>query len=247
MNTTEKKAFDPLVCFTFFGSWARTINKIEEQMGVEAAYTMYVAIAEYSMYATDPDFSDYPLLSILWPTIEREVDSSVNNRKRGFAKDEYDEKRQAIIQARINNPDASIRKIAAMTGSSKSTVERTLRECAAELSAALSNDVCSADNNTCNDSTVESAFDSLIDGAINCINGSDFNSGVDSATDNGNDSDSMGRDTGQIEETMSMEEEYEALLMEEAEELVSKHGLSLDEALAFLRSQQEEFEDELPF
>lgn len=129
-----KKAFDPTVCFMFFGSWLKTIEKLEtEQDKKSIAYSLFKAIAEYSMYEIDPDFSDHPTLNAFWEMFEKEIDLSVANRQRGFAKDEMNEKYKTIIQAVVDNPDMSLRDIGALTGTDKEMVRRVKKKYAKEI------------------------------------------------------------------------------------------------------------------
>lgn len=132
-----KIAFDSTVCFTFFGSWVETIEEVKKYLGESAAFCLYSAIADYSMYGVEPDFSQYPFLNAVWRTVEREIDLSLDNRKRGFAKDTSNEKYQAIIDAVIENPGASLRAIGEMTGTNKNMVDLVKRKFRTEIEAAI--------------------------------------------------------------------------------------------------------------
>ena len=133
----SKKAFDSTVCFTFFRTWVESIQDVKDYMGETAAFCLYSAIADYSMYDIEPDFSEYPFLRAVWRTIEREIDSSIDNRKRGFAKDASNEKYQAIIDAIVENPDLSLRKIGELTGTSKNMVDLVRKKYRSEIEAAI--------------------------------------------------------------------------------------------------------------
>ena len=162
-----KKVFDSTVCFTFFGSWVETIEEVNNCLGESAAFFLYSAIANYSMYGVDPDFSQYPLLRAVWRVVEREIDLSLNSRKRGFAKDTSNEKYQTIIEAIIANPSASLRAIGEMTGTSKDMVNLVKKKFRAEIEAAIA----AKDGTAVN--VVDSVNDSVIDTVSEDVNDSD--------------------------------------------------------------------------
>ena len=139
-NQENKKAFDPTVCFMFFGSWLKVIEALEtEQDRNSAAYSLFKAIAEYSMYDTEPDFSEHPTLKAFWGMFEKEIDISVTRRKSGFAQDEMNEKYQSIITAIANHPNASLRVIADLTNTNKDMVSRVKRKHRKEIEEAIEN------------------------------------------------------------------------------------------------------------
>jgi len=141
LSTENKKAFDPTTCFTFYGSWLKAIEKLEtEQDRNSIAYKIFKAIANYSMYDEEPDF-DNPVLTALWLVLEREIDSSVQKRKQGFAKDMINDNYQKIIQAVIDNPSASLRDIGTMTGTNKNMVDRVKKKYKTQIDEAISDRV----------------------------------------------------------------------------------------------------------
>lgn len=135
--SVDTRSFDPTVGFMFFGSWIKAIESVKSSMGDSAALALFSAIAEYSMYDIEPNFPEYPILNAVWATMEREIDLSIGNRKRWFSKDALNEKHQAIMEAVVANPEASIRKIAAITGTDKNMVDRVKRKYTAEIEAAI--------------------------------------------------------------------------------------------------------------
>lgn len=137
MVGNEKKAFDPTVSFMFFGSWVKTIEAVRKSLGESAAFYLYSAIANYSMYDIEPVFSDFPILEAVWITVEREIDISINNRKRGFVQDGLNEKYQKIIFAIVNNPSASLREIGEMTGTDKNMVDRVKKKYSVDIDNAI--------------------------------------------------------------------------------------------------------------
>lgn len=120
----NKKNFDPTTCFTFFGSWLKSIEKLNNE---HDEYLLFKAIAYYSMYDEEPEFEDSSILSALWALIEREIDISINRRKANFDNDELNEKRQKIIEALIQHPELSYREIGVLTGTNKDMVSRVKR------------------------------------------------------------------------------------------------------------------------
>lgn len=124
----EKKEFDPTMSFSFFGSWLETLERLRESQGVEAAYNLFISIANYSMYYDTPNFEDGSVAPIFWPVIQREIDLSLKRRGANFFSEEAEKRRQQVIAAYSENPSLTIRDIAEMTGMSKSTVGRILKK-----------------------------------------------------------------------------------------------------------------------
>ena len=166
---TEKKAFDSSVSFMFFGTWVKAIEEVKKSLGESAAFCLYSAIANYSMYDIEPDFSDYPMLNIVLATVENHIDQSVAHRKRGFAKDEFNENYQAIKAALIANPGASLREIASLVGVDKNMVDRVKKKYSSDIEAAISargnvasNDPISSDSPNTSSYAPNSSSDSSI-------------------------------------------------------------------------------------
>ena len=107
----------------------KSIERLEsdEDRG-SMAYRLFKGIAEYSMYDIEPDFSDNIALEAVWELMEREIDTSVGNRQRGFANDMMNEKYQSVIEAIVNNPTASLREIGELTGTNKDMVRRVRKK-----------------------------------------------------------------------------------------------------------------------
>lgn len=129
-NSKEKKAFDSTVCFTFYGSWVEAITDLETGADSDsAAYQLFKAIADYSMYGEEPDFSpENKTLKAIWRVISNEIDNSLDRRKKGFADEGPNEKQIAVIDACVNHPSTSCREIADALGLSKDFVWRTQRK-----------------------------------------------------------------------------------------------------------------------
>ena len=176
MTENKRKAFDPTNSFTFFGSWVRAIEAAEK-ISVETAYRFFKAIAHYSMYDETPDFEDNPVLSMTWNLIEKEIDNSVDRRKRNFDKDTFNEDYQKIIDAVAKHPNCSLRDIADITGTSKDMVSRVKKKYSKEIKARQdeisdsgsdnSSDYCT---DTYDDYYVDSDSDNCSDNNSDCDN-----------------------------------------------------------------------------
>ena len=188
-----RKAFDPTVKFSFFGSWVTSIESLE-RADIQTAYRFFKAIAHYAMYEEEPDFSDDPILYAVWATVEREIDLSVNRQKVWFAKDGLKDNYKAIKAAIISNPGASLRAIADMTGTDKNMVSRVKKKYEAELAAAIS------------DKDLDSGMETVKDSVSVPVSNNNTDSDCVNDIDNVNDNDSTGRDrTGQTGQMSSAE------------------------------------------
>lgn len=140
---TNRKPFDSTVCYTFFGSWLSVIEKLEtEEDEKSVSYRLFKAISYYSLFGAEPDFSDLdeicrPYTEGIWIAFSRDIENSMNRRKRGFAKEQTTELQEAIITQSINTPDASLREIASVVGCSRSTVERTQKKYAQRIKTGI--------------------------------------------------------------------------------------------------------------
>lgn len=124
----RKKAFDATVCFSFFGTWMEAIETYETEADANSnAYSLFKAIAYYSMYGIEPEFENTGLNAI-WQILSREIDNSVNRRKCRFGKEEVTAREQAVLDAWKASPHASVRKIAEATGIHRSSIERIKRK-----------------------------------------------------------------------------------------------------------------------
>lgn len=124
----QAKTFDPTVCFMFFGNWMDSISILETEADRNSpAYMLFKAIADYSMYRKEPDFSQ-PVnraIQLLWPILSQQIDESIKNRKRGFGNDGITPTQEKILDAYKKNPRASMREIARQAEVSTNTVNRT--------------------------------------------------------------------------------------------------------------------------
>ena len=99
MNNEKKKTFDRGECFTFFGKWYEMIKNLEETFGTnEQAYRLFTAIAEYSLYQIQPEFTDeFKFLQAMWPVFEEQIDSSIANRSKHFESENRKEKASFVL------------------------------------------------------------------------------------------------------------------------------------------------------
>lgn len=186
MAENKRKIFDPTNSFTFFGSWVNAIEKAEK-VSIETAYRFFKAICYYSMYDETPDFEDNPLLSMSWEVIEKEIDHSVNRRKRNFDKDTINEDYQKIINAIVEHPNSSLREIADITGTSKDMVSRVKKKYSKEIQ-----DRQSKANEECTDDS-----DCDVDGYT--VNDIDSDTNSDTVNDSDTDSDTMRQDSATVD------------------------------------------------
>ena len=203
MTENKRKAFDPTNSFTFFGSWVRAIEAAEK-ISVETAYRFFKAIAHYSMYDETSDFEDNPVLSMTWNLIEKEIDNSVDRRKRNFDKDTFNEDYQKIIDAVAKHPNCSLREIADFTGTSKDMVSRVKKKFSKEIKAKQdeisdsgNDDSSDCYNGTYDDCCVDSDSDNCVDNNSDCDN--DCYTVTDYDTDNYTDTDTMRQDSATVD------------------------------------------------
>lgn len=124
----KRKDFDQTMSFSVFGTWVDAIERIKKAQGTEAAYALFEAIANYSMYYDTPNFEADSLAQMVWPLIQREIDISLKRRGVNFSSEEAKEREQQVIELYSENPSLSIRDIEKMTGVSKSAVGRILKK-----------------------------------------------------------------------------------------------------------------------
>ncbi len=195
MTENKRKSFDPTNSFTFFGSWVNAIEEAEK-INVETAYRFFKAIAHYSMYDETPDFEDNPILLMTWNIVEKEIDSSVDRRKRNFDRDTINEDYQKIINAVVERPNCSLREIADITSTSKDMVSRVKKKYSEEIKArqdersdSSSDDCSDCDKDTYNEYYVNSNFDNCSDNDCYTVtdNDTDNNNDCYTVTDNNND------------------------------------------------------------
>ena len=156
-TNSKETPFDPTVSFMFFGTWVQSIELLHHSKGVDAAFYLFMAIAEYCMYDEEPDFSDNPELAFLWPVVRREADMSIRNRRAQFKEDEMNGNRARVRKLMAENPTLSNRKIAALADVSASTVDRVAREDQVRTAIAEKNSYKAVCNSLCEDLSGDSS------------------------------------------------------------------------------------------
>lgn len=123
-KSTELKAFDRALCFTFFGNWYEVITNLETDADESsAAYTLFKAIADYSLFGVRPD-SENMVIKAAWPMFETEIDNAVDRRRKRFAPGDLSAKHKRALELHSKRPDLSYRDIEQLTGVPKSTFAR---------------------------------------------------------------------------------------------------------------------------
>lgn len=130
------------------------MEDFEESGDIDSAYRLFKAVADYSMYGIRPEFNT-PALKAIWRVIAREVEASIDRRKKGFSTPEPNSNQQRIIELYKKNPHLSCREIAEVTGTGKSTVQRTIKKfCNADIATdSASDSTPDIDSNNDTDST----------------------------------------------------------------------------------------------
>ena len=78
----SSKEFDRSICFTFFNSYKKTAEVIEEQFGAKAALDYYNAIIDYALYGIEPELDD--CLVYAFHRTKVSIDSSIKKRNESF-------------------------------------------------------------------------------------------------------------------------------------------------------------------
>ncbi len=123
--TVKRKKWDSTVSFVFSGEWVDVYDELETY---EEKHRLFKAIANYSMYDEEPDFSDNKVLQIVWTAIVGGIDASLANRKKWFDNEEANASHVRIKAILQRNPEASLQQIADEAGVSRSTVHRVKRK-----------------------------------------------------------------------------------------------------------------------
>lgn len=125
----DKKVYDRTVCFTFFGNWLESMEIMENEHSAEdPAYQLFKMIANFALYEVEPEADTTPIAKAMWPLLKREIEVSVENRKRGFDTSLPTEKQLAVVSMHIAYPDMSQRDIAAELGIALNTVHNALKK-----------------------------------------------------------------------------------------------------------------------
>ena len=122
MNKTQKE-FDRSVCFTFYRSFHEQIMDVKRDFGLEAAFQVYEAIANYGLYGTEIEKGK--LKTLVGNTTFEQIENSQSRRSNGFAQEDFNST-YAIVVYHRDHPEASQRTIAEAVGVGKTKVQRTL-------------------------------------------------------------------------------------------------------------------------
>lgn len=125
MNKTQKtqKEFDRSVCFTFYRSFHEQIMDVKRDFGLEAAFQVYEAIANYGLYGTEIEKGK--LRTLVGNTTFEQIENSQVRRSNGFVQEDF-ESTYAIAVYHRDHPEASQRTIAEAVGVGKTKVQRIL-------------------------------------------------------------------------------------------------------------------------
>lgn len=123
-NKHSADEFDRSVCFTFFPSWVNALRKLSDT-DPQAALDAFFILSDYCLYDTEPDPKSNPW-GFAWPVIKDEAIRSINNRRRGFGREDV-AMSDAIRAYHAENPDATQREIADFVGCSTGKVNKVLK------------------------------------------------------------------------------------------------------------------------
>lgn len=123
-KNTEKKAFDPTICFTCFSPWVEFIRNLSER-DPAAALQAFLVIADFCLYDIEPP-TDNPW-GLAWPIVEQQALRSIHSRRRGFGA-ENTVQTEAIKAYVIAHPGAPQREIASAIGCSLTKVNKVMKQ-----------------------------------------------------------------------------------------------------------------------
>lgn len=124
----QEKEFDRSICFTFYNDFHEQIMDVKRDFGVEQAFEVYEAIANYGLYGIEIEKG--LLRTLVGNTTIAKVENSQENRSKWF-KGENFEQTKVVAEYMRDHPKASQRTIAAATGVGKTKVgkvQKNIRE-----------------------------------------------------------------------------------------------------------------------
>lgn len=116
--------FDRTILFSCFSPWVESIRQ-QRQTDPEKAADAFLALADYCLYAKEPDPATNPW-GMAWPTVKHDADASIKNRSRRFGTEDID-KHELIRLYRLEHQGSTQREIAAATGCSLGLVNKVLQ------------------------------------------------------------------------------------------------------------------------
>ena len=124
----QEKEFDRSHCFTFYKDFHEQIMDVKRDFGLEQAFEVYEAIANYGLYGTE--IKKGKLRTLVGNATITKVESSQENRAKWF-KGENFEQTKLVAEYMRDHPKASQRTIAEATGVGKTKVgkvQKNIRE-----------------------------------------------------------------------------------------------------------------------
>jgi len=123
-KNTEKKAFDPTICFTCFSPWVEFIRNLSERDPAAALQAFFV-IADFCLYDIEPAADNS--WGLAWPIVEQQALRSIHSRRRGFGA-ENTVQTEAIKAYVIAHPGAPQWEIASAIGCSLTKVNKVMKQ-----------------------------------------------------------------------------------------------------------------------
>ena len=124
----QEKEFDRSICFTFYKDFHEQIMDVKRDFGLEEAFEVYEAIANYGLFGTEIEKGRIRTL-VSNSTISK-IENSQENRAKWFNGENF-EQTKVVAEYMRDHPNASQRAIASATGTGKTKVgkvQKNIRE-----------------------------------------------------------------------------------------------------------------------
>lgn len=119
--------FDRTILFSCFSPWVESIRQ-QRQTDPEKAVDAFLALADYCLYAKEPDPATNPW-GMAWPTVKHDADASIKNRSRRFGTVDL-AKQEKVKNFFLEYPDATQRVASEATGCSLGLVNKVHKKLA---------------------------------------------------------------------------------------------------------------------
>lgn len=119
--------FDRTILFSCFSPWVESIRQ-QRQTDPEKAVDAFLALADYCLYAKEPDPATNPW-GMAWPTVKHDADASIKNRSRRFGTEDL-AKQEKVKNFFLEYPDATQRVASEATGCSLGLVNKVHKKLA---------------------------------------------------------------------------------------------------------------------
>lgn len=119
--------FDRTILFSCFSPWVESIRQ-QRQTDPEKAADAFLALADYCLYAKEPDPATNPW-GMAWPMVKHDADASIKNRSRRFGTEDLT-KQEKIKNFFLEYPDATQREAEEATGCSLGLVNKVHKKLA---------------------------------------------------------------------------------------------------------------------